>query len=983
MLYRCVLSAARCVWSLLFVAAVCSADAVANPPTIERLSVYGLQTGDTTSVVIDGTNLTSEARAFIPDITIARQSLVSLKPVEGGSATQRLELQLTLGSWAAPGVYDLRVVTKLGISNPLPVAVDAMPQKQWHAEIESLPVALSGAVNGNQTLSAKFTAKKSQTIVLEIEARRIGSQLRPVLHLYDDRHVQLAWAGGTPSLGDDARVVFTAPRDGEYSVELHDSRYAAPAPAHFRLKIGEFEYADVAIPAAVQVGTKQILRYAVSNLPAGSAAEFTAPSMVVRTPAAWPVRPMLSGPRPVIAITDEPQATEAITAESKDTTQLQELQLPGGVTGRLSQAREEDRYRLKASAGKKIRLALYAERIGSPLDGLLAVQTAKGDEIASADDGNQTSDPSLEFSMPKNAGPVTIIVKDVRRRGGDDFVYHLSAKLADVPDFSLSFEENRLQIPPNGNALLKVQAKRAGYNGPIRLRLVGLPPGIQVAEGEVPAGSDVGFCLLSGVGGGPAFGVVNIVGEGEIDSETIVRQALGPASGAAASCPWLRGDLGIAVTANPSPVSVELVGAPETLPTRLPVGGKLELPVEIRRAGDVAGDVRLSLVSTQRVAPPAPTPQQNRRGNRNRSMNAADAAKADLLRLGEERVFSPTTQATASVVVPSELPIGSYGLVVRGELLAADGKTVVATAYTRPRWLNAVIPFSVKLEQSNIQARAGEGETGELVGTIVRTDNYAGSVTLTIDGLPQGVIAPTHVVPAGESDFRFPVSLPFGLKSGPMKVKLESLGKASGDKAVDDGVVGKVVDVLLNVVPGEKPKMEKPLAIFEDEQEFVDELTEGEGVATLSDQEKYTGNTSLLAKQKPRWRTTIPGMSIKIRENPGPGEYRYLRFAWKGVGRVQRIGFQLIDDGQTNPDPKKVEKYTYYAGSGFSPADKTVVVDDKITTQWTVVTRDLFADFGELTITGIGAIYMDGKSVQYDHIYVGRNVADLDNVDVK
>jgi hypothetical protein len=296
--------------------------------------------------------------------------------------------------------------------------------------------------------------------------------------------------------------------------------------------------------------------------------------------------------------------------------------------------------------------------------------------------------------------------------------------------------------------------------------------------------------------------------------------------------------------------------------------------------------------------------------------------------------------------------------------------------------MNAVIPFSVKLEQTNIQARAGEGDTGELVGTIVRTDNYSGIVRLTIDGLPQGVIPPTHLVPAGESDFRFPVTLPFGLKPGPLKVKLESLGKASGDNTVDDGVVGKPIDVLLNVVRGDKPKVEKPLAIFEDEQEFVDDLTEGEGVAALSDQEKYTGQFSLLAKQKPRWRTSIPGLSIKIRENPGPGEYRYLRFAWKGVGRVERIGFQLIDDGQAKPDPKKVEKYTYYAGPGFSPADKTVIVDDKIGTQWTIVTRDLFADFGELTITGIGAIYMDGKSVQYDHIYVGRNVADLDNVDM-
>jgi hypothetical protein len=206
-------------------------------------------------------------------------------------------------------------------------------------------------------------------------------------------------------------------------------------------------------------------------------------------------------------------------------------------------------------------------------------------------------------------------------------------------------------------------------------------------------------------------------------------------------------------------------------------------------------------------------------------------------------------------------------------------------------------------------------------------------------------------------------------------------GKDADDKspAVIDG---KPIELTLNVVQGEKPKAEKPLTIFEDEQEFVDQLTEGDAQIALSDQEIYTGGYSLLLKKKPQSRTSIPGMAIKIRENPGPGEYRYLRFAWKGVGKVERIGLQLIDDGKQGPAPTKVEKFTYYGGV-FSPADKTIVAEDKVTTQWTIVTRDVFADFGEMTITGMGFMYFDGKSVQFDHVYVGRNVADLDNVDVK
>ena len=56
------------------------------------------------------------------------------------------------------------------------------------------------------------------------------------------------------------------------------------------------------------------------------------------------------------------------------------------------------------------------------------------------------------------------------------------------------------------------------------------------------------------------------------------------------------------------------------------------------------------------------------------------------------------------------------------------------------------------------------------------------------------------------------------------------------------------------------------------------------------------------------------------------------------------------------------------------------IVDDKLPDEWTVVTRDLFADFGEFTLNGLAFSPIDGAHAYFDHIYLGHTVDDLDTV---
>mgnify|MGYP001283143154 CR=1 FL=1 len=80
-------------------------------------------------------------------------------------------------------------------------------------------------------------------VVVEVEAKRIGSSLDPVIELLDPRGILIAWSQGTRSLSGDARVVTTLPVGGNYQVVLRDVNYAAKEASLFRLKIGDFHFA--------------------------------------------------------------------------------------------------------------------------------------------------------------------------------------------------------------------------------------------------------------------------------------------------------------------------------------------------------------------------------------------------------------------------------------------------------------------------------------------------------------------------------------------------------------------------------------------------------------------------------------------------------------------------------------------------------------------------------------------------------------------
>lgn len=143
------------------------------------------------------------------------------------------------------------------------------------------------------------------------------------------------------------------------------------------------------------------------------------------------------------------------------------------------------------------------------------------------------------------------------------------------------------------------------------------------------------------------------------------------------------------------------------------------------------------------------------------------------------------------------------------------------------------------------------------------------------------------------------------------------------------------------------------------------------GSATREDRDVFSGVESARVVPQQRFMSRLPGWNFRVVEKPTKaGEFRYVRFAWKKLGGGGAMVQLSADRGWEQryvAGPNSVG----WAAKSLSP---------KAPAEWEVVTRDLFADFGAMTIFGFAMTPMDGSALLFDHFLLGRSVEELDKV---
>lgn len=763
----------------LFALAFLTGLATAVEPSIRALNIRGLQIGGTTEITIDGDDLTAEPKLLLP--------FAAEQEWKAGGTEKKATVGVKLGDDIEPGYYQLRVTTFGGVSLPLVIGVDRLAHVPVAPRVETLPVAAYGSVSGSSIVETKFTGKKDQPVTIEIEAQRLGSKLRPVIHLYDAAGKQLAWSWSQPSLFGDARFDAVLPADGEYRVTCHDLEYAAPSPSFFRLKIGQWTRVEQVVPSAMRAGdAASIFRIRTQTVEMPRSAQPGSGDY-----AFLPTIADLSGPRPFVRVTERTEHVENVSYAETATplgdapfSMHGELREPGSLPGVPG---EEDRYLLAVKPGEKLRCEVFAERNGATIDARLVVRNEQDAVIAQGEDSPGTLDPALDLTVPEKVNAIRVCVTDARGtvgpRAAYQLVVHKTKDAAGIGDFKLRTTLQQAAIPKGGRWVVPVTLDRRGYTGPIELSANQLPTGLSLAGTSIAAGNDGALVTITADDSEPAqLAAITAwqgkTGEGKLRAVSVKNHPLESLQ------PWLAEEIAIARVNTPAAdFAVEWRDLPDS--AALQPTAKLALPIKLTRVDDKTA-VRLSLLTSQ-LAPLA-----NNQPDPNKTLRVERAVE-----LGAKQ-----NDGELTVLVPAELPSESYDIAVQAELLSADKQKVLATAFTPVRKLPVQLPVELQLAggpKFDVTLDPAKGATQKIEGTIKRREGITGDVVIALAGLPSGVRADSPTVKAEDSNFSLTITLPANQTAGELSGLKLTAAIAPDSKQANVRVKSREVDLVLNV----------------------------------------------------------------------------------------------------------------------------------------------------------------------------------------
>src|SRR5262245_17952824 len=185
-------------------------------PSLESASVTGAQRGTTVTMEVNGLNLggvsevlfnkpgfTGKVLAFAERLREKPKAIPLTTVIVDKATLNRVTLEITVAPSVEPGIYRFRLKTAMGTTNTLPFAVTPFPETAERgmnqsfetAQQVSLPATITGNISRRGEIDYyRFKAQAGQQIVFETMTGAIGSQLNPVVTLFDADGKKLAVA---------------------------------------------------------------------------------------------------------------------------------------------------------------------------------------------------------------------------------------------------------------------------------------------------------------------------------------------------------------------------------------------------------------------------------------------------------------------------------------------------------------------------------------------------------------------------------------------------------------------------------------------------------------------------------------------------------------------------------------------------------------------------------------------------------------------
>lgn len=498
-----------CLLTLLSISAL--AQQVTLPlPRLLTLMPMGGQAGQSVEVTITGEHLED-----VTDLVFSSPAITATL-VDGAVNI----FKVSIAPDAEAGVYDARVMSRLGVSSARAFSVGSLPEvtrtKANNTLETAMPLPVGTVCNATMTQRAvdfySFQGVKDQPVAVDCAAAGIDSRLTPVLILADAKGADLK-VNRTGGMID-----FTPPADGAYIIKVSDLTYQGGARHFYRLALQKG-------PALPQPATQMVS--AMSWPPHGLAAQ-------------------------AATLEVEPNHKEA-----------QKITLPCDISGAFFPAADVDTYEFTAKKGETWWVEVASERLGLNTDPFVLVQQVqdgKFTDVAELYDiappmkvtsnGYSYDGPPYDAGSPdvlgkfevKEDGTYRLQVRDLfgGTRSDPNNIYRLIVRQA-APDFALAAWAVHMTLRNGDRAALSkpmalrqgdarafevVVQRRDGFDGEIEIGMENLPPGVSAAGLKIGKGKTYGHLILTAEETAPrGFSLARITGKAVIGGQEVMRPA--------------------------------------------------------------------------------------------------------------------------------------------------------------------------------------------------------------------------------------------------------------------------------------------------------------------------------------------------------------------------------------------------------------------------------------------------------------------------
>jgi hypothetical protein len=426
----------------------------------------------------------------------------------------KMKVRFTADATTLPGVRDVKIATPQGISTVGQLVIVRDPVVYESADNNTrdkasdlpLPATACGVIEANEDVDFfKFTVEAGAQLNFHVRCSRLQDRIHDMQRHADPMLTIRNAMGGTVAASDnyffgDPFLSVNFERAGDYFLEIRDVRYHGNTYWEYSVEVTNRPFVSNIYPMGISIGQETGVGLVGTQLPEQRELKLTLPADTAPGPL-WKQLALQDGVTNSVPLfaTTLPLTLES-DADNTAPEGAQQVTIPGGINGRVSEDSDVDCFRFEVKKGEKYSFEVRARRYQSSLDPYLRIINLDGKQLSENDDlkdfKRSFADSRIEnWTVPAD-GEYALEIRDMHLRGGDSYVYLIEATKAE-PYFRLYADTDKTQLAPGSSGVVFVQVERKnGFTGDVQLQIEGLPEGVEAVCGRILPDKGRDGCII-------------------------------------------------------------------------------------------------------------------------------------------------------------------------------------------------------------------------------------------------------------------------------------------------------------------------------------------------------------------------------------------------------------------------------------------------------------------------------------------------------